>query len=73
MKKDDLKIKKDIQLKCPKLTDDVLELLTEYLIIQVSNKLKEDAKKFGLLSIVSDEKNYSSMRQRDNGIEFILD
>lgn len=73
MKKDDLKIKKDIQLKCPELTDDVLELLTEYLITQISNKLKEDVKNLGLLSIVSDEKNYSSMRQRDNGIEFILD
>lgn len=73
MKKDDLKIKKDIQLKCPELTDDVLELLTEYLITQISNKLKEDVKNLGLLSIVSDGKNYSSMRQRDNGIEFILD
>lgn len=73
MKKDDLKIKKDIQLKCPELTDDVLELLTEYLITQISNKLKEDVKNLGLLSVVSDGKNYSSMRQRDNGIEFILD
>lgn len=73
MKKDDLKIKKDIQLKCPELTDDVLELLTEYLIIQVSNKLKKDAKKFGLLSIISDGKNYSCMSQTEDGVEFILD
>ena len=70
MKKDDLKIKKDIQLKCPELTDDVLELLTEYLIIQVSNKLREDARIIGLSSVVSDGQNYSSMIQTKNGVEF---
>lgn len=72
MKKDDLKIKKDIQLKCPELTDDVLELLTEYLIIQVSNKLKKDAKKFGLLSIVSDKNHCSYMSQMKNGVGFFM-
>ena len=70
MKKDDLKIKKDIQLKCPELTDDVLELLTEYLIIQVSNKLRYDARIIGLSSVVSDSQNYSSMMQTKNGVEF---
>lgn len=66
-------LKKDIQSKCPQFTDDVLELLTEYFIAQISNKLKEDAKRIGLLSVVSDGKNYSCMSQTEDGIEFILD
>lgn len=72
MKKDDLKIKKDIQLKCPELTDDVLELLTEYLITQISNKLKEDVKNLGLLSIVSDENHCSYMSQTKNGVDLFM-
>lgn len=63
-------LKKDIQLKCPELTDDVLKLLTEYLIVQISNKFRDDARIIGLSSVVSDSQNYSSMMQTKNGVEF---
>lgn len=70
MRKND-EIKKDIQLKCPELTDEVLALLTEYLIVQISNIIEKDS--ISLTSVVSDGKHYSSMMQKDDGIGFILD
>lgn len=49
-------IQKDIQSKRPELTDDVLELLTEYFIVQISDMFKEDVRKIGLSSAVFDVK-----------------
>lgn len=65
-------LKKDIQLKCPELTDDVLQLLTEYLIGQISNKLRDHARMIGMSFVVSDGECYSSMCQRKDGVNFFI-
>ena len=48
MSKDIHELEKDIQSKCPQLDAQTLSLLTEYLMLKISNNLKHDAEIMGI-------------------------